>query len=195
MPTTSEDLHYVQRAQSGDCEAFNVLVRKYQNKVRRLIGRFVADSSDVEDLTQESFIKAYRALQQFRGESAFYTWLYKISVNTAKHFLMAKKNKIISFEETETTELTDNQTPEALLMTQKMAQKVQNALDNLSPDLKTALELREFEGLSYEEIAQKMNCPIGTVRSRIFRARDLIANALKLYLDKQNPKKRWWFLK
>ena len=198
MPT-SADLDLVRRTQKGDCEAFNLLVQKYQPKVRRLIGRFVADAAEVEDLSQDAFIKAYRAINQFRGDSAFYTWLYKIAVNTAKNYLLTKRKKRLSdspvdFEAAERDQnavfLTDNQSPEALLFSKEIAETVQKALANLSAELRAAIELREFEGLAYEEIAEKMQVPVGTVRSRLFRAREAIAAQLKNLLD-NNGKKRW----
>ena len=198
MPT-SADLDLVRRTQKGDCEAFNLLVQKYQPKVRRLIGRFVADAAEVEDLSQDAFIKAYRAINQFRGDSAFYTWLYKIAVNTAKNYLLTKRKKRLSdspvdFEAAERDQsavfLTDNQSPEALLFSKEIAETVQKALVNLSAELRAAIELREFEGLSYEEIAEKMQVPVGTVRSRLFRAREAIAGQLKNLLDNKG-KKRW----
>ncbi len=186
-----EDSIYVRRAQQGDCEAFNVLVQKYQNKVRRLIARWVKDDFEAEDLAQESFLKAYRALNQFRGDSAFYTWLYKIAVNTAKHHLThPSRQKVVFWEEEENKEKgEDNHSPESVLMEKEIARTVQKALDSLSPELKEALEWRELEGLSYEEIAQKMHCPIGTVRSRIFRAREIIARYLKPLIPPSH--KRW----
>lgn len=204
MPTNSSDLDLVRRTQQGDCEAFNLLVKKYQPKVRRLIGRFIADSAEVEDLSQESFIKAYRAIGQFQGKSAFYTWLYKIAANTAKNHLITRRKKRhgtidlpleseVFESEHPTAFVADYQSPEALLISQEIAQSVQKALNRLSDELRTAIELREFEGLAYEDIAKKMNVPIGTVRSRIFRAREAIAAELNKILP-NNGKKRWWFL-
>lgn len=200
MPTNFPDLDLVRRTQKGDCEAFNLLVKKYQPKVRRLIGRFITDTAEVEDLSQEAFIKAYRAIHQFRADSAFYTWLYKIAVNTAKNHLVTKRKKRLGTDtalEIETAErdhsaafITDNQSPESLLISQEIAASVQKALTNLSDELRTAIELREFEGLSYDDIAQKLGIPIGTVRSRIFRAREAIATELKNVLE-PSKNKRW----
>jgi RNA polymerase sigma-70 factor (ECF subfamily) len=169
--------------------AFEMLVVKYQRRIERLIGRMVRDVDLVQDIAQESFIRAYRALPQFRGDSAFYTWLYRIAVNTAKKALMdMKRDPLVSEsamrsdddgEETSRAEneLTDGETPEALLASKEVAAAVNAAIDALSEDLRQAITLREIEGLSYEEIAEVMNCPIGTVRSRIFRAREAIATA------------------
>lgn len=200
MLTNFPDMDLVSRAKNGDCEAFNLLVRKYQPKVRRLIGRFVADSAEVEDLSQEAFIKAYRAIAQFQGKSAFYTWLYKIAVNTAKNHLLMRRKKplrpdvVVEIQSAEREHsadfVTDNQSPESLWVSHEIAKAVQKALSNLSSELRMAIELREFEGLSYDEIAQKMKIPAGTVRSRIFRARESIAAELKNLLD-VGGKKRW----
>lgn len=201
MPTNSPDLDLVRRTQQGDCEAFNLLVKKYQPKVRRLIGRFIADSAEVEDLSQEAFIKAYRAIAQFQGKSAFYTWLYKIAVNTAKNHLITRRKKRhgtidlpLEVEKDEKEHaaafVADFQSPEDLLISQEIANTVQKALNKLSDELRLAIELREFEGLAYEEIAKQLNIPIGTVRSRIFRARESIATDLKKALA-TTGKKRW----
>jgi RNA polymerase sigma-70 factor (ECF subfamily) len=191
----------VSRVQAGDQAAFNLLVLKYQRKVLRLVSRIVRDPSEVEDVVQEAFIKAYRALPQFRGESAFYTWLYRIAVNTAKNHLVSLGKQPIPMtdltsdeDDTESFEmrsvLTDNQTPESLLLSQQIAETVNRSIESLPADLRTAITLREIEGLSYEEIADAMNCPIGTVRSRIFRAREFIASALRPLLDTPDHK-RW----
>lgn len=185
----------VERVKRGDQRAFEMLVVKYQRRIERLIGRMVRDVDLVQDIAQESFIRAYRALPQFRGESAFYTWLYRIAVNTAKKALMDLKrdplvsqgSMAVSEDGDETSrvenELSDGETPEALLASKEIAAEVNAAIDALSEDLRQAITLREIEGLSYEEIAEVMNCPIGTVRSRIFRAREAIAARLRPLLD------------
>jgi RNA polymerase sigma-70 factor, ECF subfamily len=185
------DQQLVERVQRGDQAAFEMLVVKYQRRVERLIGRMVRDVDLVPDIAQETFIRAYRALPQFRGDSAFYTWLYRIAVNTAKRMLLELKRDPLVLQsslytgedEDETsalgTELTDTATPEAVLASKEIAETVNAAVDALSEDLRQAVVLREIEGLSYEEIADVMNCPIGTVRSRIFRAREAIAARLR----------------
>ncbi len=182
----------VERAQMGDKRAFEMLFIKYQRKLSRLISRLVRDPGEVEDVTQESFIKAYRALASFRGDSAFYTWLYRIGVNTAKNYLVsmgrrAPTSTLIDNDEAESYGeselLKDVNTPEAELMSRQIAETVNNSMDALPEELRTAIRLREIEGLSYEEIASIMNCPIGTVRSRIFRAREAIAEKLRPQLD------------
>ena len=177
----------VERVQNGDKKAFDVLVLKYQQKVANLISRYIRDPSEVLDVTQEAFIKAYRALPKFRGESAFYTWLYRVAINTAKNHLAAQSRRPPQDDiEAETAEqldmgtrLKENATPEHLAMQDEIARTIKSALEALPEELRTALSLREFEGLSYEEIAEAMDCPIGTVRSRIFRAREAIDNKLK----------------
>ncbi len=177
----------VERVQRGDRKAFDVLVLKYQHKVANLISRYIRDSSEVLDVTQEAFIKAYRALPKFRGDSAFYTWLYRVAINTAKNHLAAQARRPPGDDiEAETAEqmdmgaaLKETDTPENLAMQREIAATIQQALDELPDDLRTAITLRELEGLSYEEIAQAMDCPIGTVRSRIFRAREAIDVKLK----------------
>jgi RNA polymerase sigma-70 factor, ECF subfamily len=196
------DALLVERAQRGDHHAFEMLVVKYQRRVERLISRMVRDSGLVEDVAQESFIRAWRALPQFRGDSAFYTWLYRIAVNTAKKALMERKrdplvneSTLVSPEEGEEpsrveNELSDGETPEALLASKEIAATVNAAIDALSEDLRQAIVLREIEGLSYEEIADVMNCPIGTVRSRIFRAREAIATRLRPLLGTREGE-RW----
>ena len=203
MTTDDVDLLLVERAKRGDNRAFEMLVIKYQRRIERLIGRMVRDVDLVQDIAQESFIRAYRAMPQFRGDSAFYTWLYRIAVNTAKKALVdLKRDPLVS----ETTlaganddddetyrgarELTDGATPESLLASKEIAQTVNAAIEALSPDLRQAITLREIEGLSYEEIADMMNCPIGTVRSRIFRAREAIALRLRPLLDTRDGE-RW----
>ena len=189
----------VERAQKGDKRAFGLLVDKYQRKLARLLSRFVRDSAEVEDVTQEAFIKAYRALPNFRGDSAFYTWLYRIGINTAKNHLMAAGRRAptstsVDSEEAEGLDegeqLRDINTPESLLLSREIGDTVNAAMLALPEDLRTAIQLREMEGMSYEDIAQIMNCPIGTVRSRIFRAREAIAERLKPLLDTGDDR-RW----
>ena len=193
------DQQLVERAQRGDKRAFELLVLKYQRKLGRLLSRFVRDPAEVEDVTQEAFIKAYRALPSFRGESAFYTWLYRIGINTAKNYLVAlgrraptttgfDNEEAEGFEDAE--QLRDSSTPESELEGKEIAATVNRAMDALPADLRTAITLREIEGLSYEEIASVMNCPVGTVRSRIFRARDAIAAELRPLLGTEKDR-RW----
>ena len=193
------DQQLVLRAQSGDKRAFELLVLKYQRKLGRLLSRFVRDPAEVEDVTQEAFIKAYRALPSFRGDSAFYTWLYRIGINTAKNYLVAlgrraptttpfDNEEAEGFEDAE--QLRDASTPESELEGKQIAATVNHAMDALPEDLRTAITLREIEGLSYEEIANVMNCPVGTVRSRIFRARDAIAAELRPLLGTDKDR-RW----
>jgi RNA polymerase sigma-70 factor, ECF subfamily len=189
------DAPLVERVKQGDVRAFEMLVVKYQRRIERLIGRMVRDVDLVPDIAQETFIRAYRALPQFRAESAFYTWLYRIAVNTAKKALMdLKRDPLITEtalasrdEDDETSraenELSDGETPESLLASRQIAATVNAAIQALSEDLRQAITLREIEGLSYDEIAEIMNCPIGTVRSRIFRAREAIALRLRPVLD------------
>ena len=195
MSDADADALLVERVKLGDVRAFEMLVVKYQRRIERLIGRMVRDVDIVQDIAQETFIRAYRALPQFRGEAAFYTWLYRIAVNTAKKALMdMKRDPLVSEsamrgddegEETSRAEneLSDGATPEALLASKEIAAAVNSAIEALSDELRQAITLREIEGLSYEEIAEAMNCPIGTVRSRIFRARDAIAARLRPLLD------------
>jgi RNA polymerase sigma-70 factor (ECF subfamily) len=193
------DQQLVERAQAGDKRAFELLVAKYQRKLGRLLSRLVRDPSEVEDVTQEAFIKAYRALPGFRGDSAFYTWLYRIGINTAKNYLVAlgrraptstgfDNEEAENFEDAEA--LRDSSTPEDELIGKEIASTVNKAMDALPEDLRTAITLREIEGLSYEEIAGVMNCPIGTVRSRIFRAREAIALELRPLLG-TDKNRRW----
>ncbi|WP_295640704.1 RNA polymerase sigma factor RpoE [uncultured Methylibium sp.] len=201
--STEVDALLVDRVKQGDVRAFEMLVVKYQRRIERLIGRMVRDVDLVPDIAQETFIRAYRALPQFRGESAFYTWLYRIAVNTAKKTLgdlkrdplvteSARMGRDEDGEETSRVEneLTDGETPEALLASKQIAAAVNSAIEDLSEDLRQAITLREIEGLSYEEIAEVMNCPIGTVRSRIFRAREAIAERLRPMLE-QRSGERW----
>ena len=200
--TVDADALLVERAKRGDQRAFEMLVVKYQRRIERLISRMVRDDGLVEDVAQETFIRAYRALPQFRGESAFYTWLYRIAVNTAKKLLVERKrdpliseSTLVSHDDGDETsrvenELSDGETPEAVLASKEIAATVNAAIDALSEDLRQAIVLREIEGLSYEEIADVMNCPIGTVRSRIFRAREAIANRLRPLLGTREGE-RW----
>jgi RNA polymerase sigma-70 factor (ECF subfamily) len=193
------DQQLVERAQRGDKRAYELLVLKYQRKLSRLLSRFVRDPAEVEDVTQEAFIKAYRALPGFRGDSAFYTWLYRIGINTAKNYLVALGRRAptttgFDHEEAEgfddAEQLRDPSTPESELHGKEIAATVNRAMDALPDDLRTAITLREIEGLSYEEIAGVMNCPIGTVRSRIFRAREAIAAELRPLLGTEKDR-RW----
>jgi RNA polymerase sigma-70 factor, ECF subfamily len=193
------DQELVERAQRGDKQAFGILVDKYQRKLGRLLSRLIRDQTEVEDVVQESFIKAYRALPNFRGDSAFYTWLYRIGINTAKNYLvsMGRRPQVsndIEIEDAENfedaNELRTMDTPETELMTKEIAQTVNDTVASLPDELRTAITLREIEGLSYEEIATLMDCPIGTVRSRIFRARETIAQKLRPLLDTPEDK-RW----
>jgi RNA polymerase sigma-70 factor (ECF subfamily) len=199
MGDREADRILVERVQAGDKQAFGLLVTKYQRKLARLISRMVRDSTEMEDIVQESFIRAYRALPSFRNDSAFYTWLYRIGVNTAKNWLMshghrAQLTRSMDDDEAkggEEVELLHNtETPERLLMTREIGETVNAAVERLPEELRTAITLREIEGLSYEEIAQVMDCPIGTVRSRIFRARDAISAKLRPLLDTAADK-RW----
>lgn len=196
------DLLLVERTVAGDVRAFELLVIKYRRRIQRLIGRMVRDSDLVEDIAQETFIRAYRALHQFRGEAQFYTWLYRIAVNTAKKFLLElKRDPVVtesalrsSDDEDETSragnEPISDETPESVLAAREIAAVVNAAMEALPDDLRQAVTLREIEGLTYEEIAQVMDCPIGTVRSRIFRAREAISAKVKPLLENQSGK-RW----
>jgi RNA polymerase sigma-70 factor (ECF subfamily) len=199
MSDREVDQQLVERAQRGDKKAFELLVGKYQRKLARLLSRFIRDAAEVEDVTQEAFIKAYRALPTFRGDSAFYTWLYRIGINTAKNYLVAMGRRApttteIDSEEAEGFEngnqLRDLNTPENEMATRQIADTVNQTLGELPEELRTAITLREIEGLSYEDIANIMNCPIGTVRSRIFRAREAIAAKLRPMLGTRNDR-RW----
>ncbi len=193
------DQQLVVRAQHGDQQAYGLLVSKYQRKLARLLSRLIRDPAEVEDVAQETFIKAYRALGSFRGDSAFYTWLYRIGINTAKNYLVSQGRRAPtstdfdsveaeSFEEGEL--LRDNNTPERMLFSKEIGETVNAAMEALPEELRTAITLREIEGMSYEDIAKMMDCPIGTVRSRIFRAREAVAEKLRPLLDTA-PDKRW----
>lgn len=194
------DQQLVESAQRGDKQAFGLLVSKYQRKLGRLLSQFIRDPAEVEDVVQESFIKAYRALPTFRGDSAFYTWLYRIGINTAKNFLVSQGRRVSTVangfdnEDAETfeegTQLREINTPENELMSKQVAETVNRILHDLPEELRSAITLREMEGLSYEEIAGIMGCPVGTVRSRIFRAREAIAEKLRPVLG-INKDKRW----
>jgi RNA polymerase sigma-70 factor (ECF subfamily) len=193
------DRQLVERAQRGDKQAFSLLVEKYQRKLARLLSRFIRDPAEVEDVTQEAFIKAYRALPAFRGDSAFYTWLYRIGINTAKNYLMALGRRAPTSTEVEAEDaegfeegeqLRDINTPESLLLSREIAETVNATIEKLPEELRKAIQMREIEGMSYEDIAQAMDCPIGTVRSRIFRAREAIAEKLRPLLDTRKDK-RW----
>ncbi len=191
MGERSIDQTLVEQVQRGDKQAFDVLVLKYQNKIIQLVNRYVHDSDEARDVAQEAFIKAYRAIGRFRGDSAFYTWLYRIAINTAKNYLVASGRRPprsdIDAQDAEqyegATGLREYATPERILQKDEIQDAIAEAIDALPDDLRTAITLRELEGLSYEEIAQTMDCPIGTVRSRIFRARDAIDTRLKPLLD------------
>jgi len=193
------DQQLVERVQRGDKAAFDLLVSKYQRKIFRLLSRLIRDQAELEDVAQEAFIKAYRALPNFRGDSAFYTWLYRIAINTAKNHLVSQGRRApttteADIEEAETFDdgdrLRDLNTPESMLLTKQVGEAVNRAIDQLPEDLRTAIVLREIEGLSYEEIANAMNCPVGTVRSRIFRAREAVAMELRPLLGTETNR-RW----
>ncbi len=199
MSEREVDQVLVERAQGGDQHAFDQLVSKYQRRMGRLLSRFIRDPAEVEDVSQEAFIKAYRALPGFRGESAFYTWLYRIGINTAKNYLVSQGRRAPTSTEYDADEaegfddasrLRDINTPESLLLSKQIGQTVSATMEALPDELRTAIVLREIDGLSYEEIAGIMNCPIGTVRSRIFRAREAVASRLRPLLDTA-PDCRW----
>ena len=203
MTKPDADAPLIERVKAGDVKAFEMLVVKYQRRIERLIGRMVRDVDLVPDIAQETFIRAYRAIPQFRGDSAFYTWLYRIAVNTAKKSLMELKRDPLVSESARAArdddddnvsrvenELSDGETPDAVLASKQIALAVNFAIEALSDDLRQAITLREIEGLTYEEIAELMNCPIGTVRSRIFRAREAIALRLRPLLDTRDGE-RW----
>ena len=191
QPSQLVDHELVQRVQRGDSAAFDLLVRKYQHRIVALIGRYVSDWSECQDVAQETFLRAYRALGNFRGDAQFYTWLHRIAVNTAKNHLVASNRRpptgdidIADAEQFDSgVRLRDNDTPERELMRQQMEQTVMRAVEALPAELREAITLREVEGMSYEEIAARMDCPIGTVRSRIFRAREAIDEELRPLLD------------
>lgn len=200
-PPQDSDTILVQRAVAGDQRAYGLLVLKYQRRIQRLIGRMVRDVDLVEDIAQETFIRAYRALHQFRGDAQFYTWLYRIAVNTAKKFLLELKHdptvseSFLANDDDDETSWKKNEPiaedgPESILAAKEIAAVVNAAMEDLPADLRQAVTLREIEGLSYEEIAAAMNCPVGTVRSRIFRAREAISARVRPLLDKQTGK-RW----
>ena len=189
--TEDVDRALVQRVQQGDKAAFDLLVVKYQHKIVHLVNRYVKDPSEAQDVAQDTFIKAYRALGDFRGDSAFYTWLYRIAINTAKNYLLSRSRRHFDYEidvqDAEQVEnapqLKDIETPENLLMNEQIVAVIKSAIENLPEEMRVAITLREFEGMSYEEIAEAMECPIGTVRSRIFRAREAIDQKLNPLLD------------
>ena len=191
MSEQKKDLGLVRRAQAGEKAAFDLLVRKYQNKIISLVSRYLGHNGDVQDVAQDAFIKAYTALPGFRGEAAFYTWLYRIAVNSAKNYLMSKgrrpMNVDVDAEDAEYYEsneaLQSNASPERLALTEEIKKVIFDTIDELPEELKVAIQLREIDGMSYEEIATAMGCPIGTVRSRIFRARDAIDAKLEPLLD------------
>ena len=187
MSADASDLSLVRRVQRGDKGAFDALVLKYQHKLVKLVMRYVRNPAEAEDIAQEAFIKAYRALPQFRGDSAFYTWLYRIAINTAKNSLVSSKRRPLTYDlDLQDPEqydlqarLLESETPEGLLLTEEIRRTVDAAMEALPEDLRTAIMLRELDGLSYEEIASTMDCPVGTVRSRIFRAREAIDKRLR----------------
>ncbi len=191
MGETGADAQLVKRVQKGDKKAFDLLVLKYQQRIIKLVSRYVRDPTDTLDVAQDAFLKAYRALPNFRGDSAFYTWLYRIAINTAKNYLVTQSRRPMESEsfrvEGEQVDLEsmlkDLATPESLLITDEIKEAIAEAIEQLPDDLRTAINLREVEGLSYEEIADVMTCPIGTVRSRIFRAREAIDHRLKALLE------------
>lgn len=191
--TKSADQLLVERVQRGDKTAFDALVRKYQHKIVKLVSRYVYEPAEAQDIAQETFIKAYRALPRFRGDSAFYTWIYRIAINTAKNYLVANSRRPVDqqldLQDPEQYEmnarLKDVDTPESLLLTDEIQATVEGAIQELPEELRTAIVLRELEGMSYEEIAAAMDCPVGTVRSRIFRAREAISERLQPLLGRE----------
>jgi len=197
-PERAIDQILVEKSQKGDKKAFSILVEKYHKKLFRLLSRMVRDQSEIEDIVQDSFIKAYRAINNFRGDSAFYTWLYRIGINTAKNHLVALGKRPKAMDEVEIEdienfesghEMRNHDTPESIMMNQEIVAAVSETIETLPEELKEAIALREMDGLSYEEIAEIMQCPIGTVRSRIFRAREAIAEKLKPLIEESNS--RW----
>ena len=193
------DQQLVTRAQAGDKKAFDLLVVKYHRKLGRLLSRLIKDPAEIEDVTQEAFIKAYRALANFRGDSAFYTWLYRIGINTAKNYLVSQGRRVPTSTAMDADEaeglseaelLQESSTPESLLLSKELGEAVNSAMLSLPEELRTAIQLRELEAMSYEDIAVMMDCPIGTVRSRIFRAREAISEQLRPLLDARKDK-RW----
>lgn len=200
MSERDVDADLVKRVQQGDKRAFDLLVLKYQRRIMRLLSRMVRDPAEVEDVTQETFIKAYRALAQFRGESAFYTWLYRIAINTARNWQASANRRPLLINPTENDEgetfdqienLTDISTPESEMVSKQVVETVNAAIAALPEELRTAIVLREIEGMSYEDIAQTMGCPIGTVRSRIFRAREAIATELRPVREASSTDRGW----
>ncbi|MDO5667781.1 MAG: RNA polymerase sigma factor RpoE [Alcaligenaceae bacterium] len=194
------DAALVRRAQAGEKRAFELLVSKYQRRILRLLGRILHNQSDVEDIAQETFLKAYRALPKFRNESAFYTWLYRIAVNTARNHISSKHNQVFVSDQIESQDgetfslldnLTDGETPETHMHNREIIESLQEALEELPEQLRQAIVLRELEGLTYEEIATAMDCPVGTVRSRIFRAREAISERLKSLLGTDTDGRPW----
>ena len=191
MEQEDNDIALVQRVQNGDKQAFNLLVQKYQYRIRHLVARFIKDATEQEDIVQETFIKAYRAMARFRGDSAFYTWLYRIAVNTSKNHLVAAGRRPpgqdVEIDETVYAKgaggLVENNSPEEMVRNDELIAAIKESIRNLPPELKEAIQLREFDGLSYEDIAAVMDCPIGTVRSRIFRAREAIELAISELVD------------
>jgi RNA polymerase sigma-70 factor (ECF subfamily) len=191
MTQDDNDQQLVQRVQKGDKSAFDLLVLKYQHRVLKLVSRFVSDAAEAQDVAQEAFLKAYRALPSFRGDSAFYTWLYRIAINTAKNALVSNRRRPVDFDldlqdpeqYDRHAKLKEVDTPEGVLLTDEIREVVERAMQQLPEDLRTAIVLREIEGMSYEEIAEAMDCPVGTVRSRIFRAREAIDKKLQPLLD------------
>ena len=190
----------VKRAQAGDKRAFELLVSKYQRRILRLLSRILHNQSDVEDIAQETFLKAYRALPKFRNESAFYTWLYRIAGNTARNHISSKHNQVFVSDQIESQDgetfslldnLTDGETPETHMHNREIVEALQEAIDDLPEQLRQAIELRELEGLTYEEIATVMDCPVGTVRSRIFRAREALSERLKAVLGTDIDGRPW----
>ena len=191
MSARADDQRLVERVQAGDRRAFDVLVLKYQHKIVKLVMRYVRDQAEALDITQEAFIKAYRAIGKFRGDSAFYTWMYRIAINTAKNHIVAMKRRPMEYDldlqeaggYEPHAQLRDHDSPERLAQREELRAELQAAIDELPEELRVAIVLREIDGLSYEEIAGAMACPVGTVRSRIFRAREAIDKAIRSYID------------